>query len=208
MEPLDLPALAARPVVADPFPHLVLPGFLRAEAADAVRADFPAIAHAGLLPPDQLVFGPAFAGLLDALTGPAMARILGEKFGLDLGCCARMVGVRGRARARDGRIHTDTADKLVTVLLYLNQGWEPGGGRLRLLRGPDDLGDYAAEVAPDCGTLVAFRVGERSWHGHHPFEGERRSVMVNWMRSPAAAGRETARHRLSARVKRLLGAAA
>ena len=58
-----------------------------------------------------------------------------------------MITVRGQSDGKDGRIHTDSATKLITVLLYLNPGWEAAAGRLRLLRGADDLDDYAAEVA-------------------------------------------------------------
>ena len=60
-----------------------------------------------------------------------------------------------------------------------------------------------AEIPPDGGTLVAFKRSERSWHGHAPFEGPRRYVMFNWVRSDAALTREIGRHRLSAKLKRL-----
>jgi hypothetical protein len=72
------------------------------------------------------------------------------------------------------------------------------------LRGRNDLEDYFAEVPPLDGTLVAFRRSGNSWHGHRPYEGERRYVMFNWMTRPSAALREVARHRLSAFAKRLL----
>jgi Rps23 Pro-64 3,4-dihydroxylase Tpa1-like proline 4-hydroxylase len=42
---------------------------------------------------------------------------------------------------KDGQIHTDTASKIIAVLVYMNEGWDPEGGRLRLLRGKNDLGD-------------------------------------------------------------------
>ena len=40
-----------------------------------------------------------------------------------------MVTVRGRTDARDGKIHSDSKSKLVTVLLYMNGTWEKPGGR-------------------------------------------------------------------------------
>ena len=49
---------------------------------------------------------------------------------------------------KDGRIHTDSATKIITLLLYMNPGWEMAEGRLRLLRGPADLDDYVREVTP------------------------------------------------------------
>jgi hypothetical protein len=60
-----------------------------------------------------------------------------------------------------------------------------------------------AEVPPEAGTLVAFRRCDNSWHGHKPYAGERRYIMVNWMVRPQAAARELARHRLTARTKSL-----
>ena len=87
------------------------------------------------------------------------------------------------------------------------KSWPHPGGRLRLLRSPDNLEDMAGEVAPLEGTLVAFRRSDSSFHGHHPFEGERIYVMFNWMVSAQAARRETRRHAVSAAFKRLVGAA-
>ena len=103
-----------------------------------------------------------------------------------------MVTVRARARASDGKIHVDSTAKFVTSLLYLNRPWANAGGRLRFLHGPGDIENYIAEVPPDAGTLVAFRRTENSWHGHKPFEGERRYVMFNWMTGRAIAAWEIA----------------
>jgi hypothetical protein len=38
--------------------------------------------------------------------------------------------VRGVTGKRDGHIHTDTKSKFVTLLLYLNSGWQPEGAHL------------------------------------------------------------------------------
>ena len=59
-----------------------------------------------------------------------------------------MYTVRGFVRSRDGEIHTDSKTKLITVLLYMNEGWESDGGRLRILRSGTDLEDSVAEVPP------------------------------------------------------------
>ena len=98
-----------------------------------------------------------------------------------------MITVRGRCAAKDGRIHTDSETKLVTVLIYFNEPWEAKGGRLRLLRSPTDLNDMIGEVPPEAGTMIAFRRSDKSYHGHEPYEGVRRYVMINWMTSDFAA---------------------
>ena len=85
----------------------------------------------------------------------------------------------------------------------MNPVWEQAEGRLRLLRGPSDLEDYVREVAPLAGTMLAFRRSDRSFHGHHPHYGERRSLQLNWVSDTAVVRRELGRHRWSARLKAL-----
>jgi Rps23 Pro-64 3,4-dihydroxylase Tpa1-like proline 4-hydroxylase len=115
-----------------------------------------------------------------------------------------MVTVRGQARAKDGRIHTDTDTKIVTVLLYLNPGWKDDGGRLRLLRSSASLDDYFAEVPPEAGTAVFFRCTDNAWHAHTPYVGQRRAIQLNWVTDESVVRHEERRHRLSARLKKWL----
>ena len=205
---LDFDALRAEPLRRDPFDHVVLPAFVRPEALAAVARDFPAVAAPGSFPAASLAGGPTVTALLSELQGPAVADAFSEKFGVALADRPRLITVRGRCQAKDGEIHTDSATKILTVLIYLNTGWSDGGGRLRLLRSADDIEDYVAEVPPAGGALVAFRRSERSWHGHLPFVGERRSIQLNWLTSAAVLRRERLRHAGSAAVKRLRGAGA
>ena len=177
---------------------------LAEENLNQIQADFPAIAKPGVFPVDALQYGPGFASLLSDMQSPELAEAVGQKLGVDLKGLPMMITVRGQAQSKDGRIHTDTKDKVATCLLYLNNAWDDGGGRLRLLRNGEDLEDYITEIPPNGGAFVAFMVSDHSWHGHKPFVGERRSIMVNWLRSEGAHARQLGRHKLSARVKRLL----
>ena len=102
-----------------------------------------------------------------------------------------------------GYIHTDSQTKIITLLLYMNPVWEHAEGRLRLLRGQHDLEDYEREVVPLAGTMLAFRRSERSFHGHLPYIGPRRSLQLNWVRDEKIVRRELGRHRWSARIKAL-----
>jgi Rps23 Pro-64 3,4-dihydroxylase Tpa1-like proline 4-hydroxylase len=115
-----------------------------------------------------------------------------------------MFTVRSRCWERDGFIHTDSASKLITVLIYMNPNWEGVGGRLRLLRSGTDLDDFVVEVPPEAGTLICFRRSDNSWHGHKPFIGPRRAIQMNWVISHNVVHYETTRHRISAVVKRIL----
>ncbi len=201
---IDLDLLARAPLATDPFPYLLVPGFVPEKARADLAAAYPAIDRPGSFPVADLRFGPAFAEFLAEIEGEAMRRAFAEKFSIDLTGRPTMVTVRGQAQLKDGSIHTDTASKLITVLIYMNEAWEAPGGRLRLLRSRDNLEDMVAEVPPAAGTLLAFRVTANSWHGHKPASGLRRVVQLNWVESERVVRRERLRHGLSARVKRLL----
>ena len=207
---LDYAALNALPVATDPFPHLVVPNFVPPAALARVVADLPPIAGGGSFPPEALRLGPAARELMEAMEGPALRDAIAARFGLDLGDAPTMVTVRGRTREKDGRIHCDSTAKRVTVLLYLNPGtgaWASHQGCLRLLRGPDDIEDYAVEVPPVNGTLLIFPNGPTTWHGHKQFVGRRYAVQLNYMTTDEKARSELRRHRMSAFVKRLTRAA-
>ena len=210
MTALDIAALRRTPVASAPFPHVVVPGFVPPDSLRAVLAALPPIGKRGSFPPDSLRLGPAAAALVAGLEGPEFRRAIEALFDLDLSDAPTMLTVRGWTSERDGRIHTDSTAKRVTVLLYLN---EPAGqfaasdGCLRLLRGPDDLDAFDVEVPPVNGTLLAFPNGPATWHGHKRFVGQRFSMQLNYMTDDDRARSELRRHRMSAWVKRLLPAA-
>jgi SM-20-related protein len=200
---LDLEALRRTPAAADPFPYVVVPGFVPEAARADLAADFPTVEQPGSFPVETLRFGPAFATFLRELEGDEFRAAIAAKLAIDLEGRPTMVTVRGQARPSDGGIHADSKTKLVTVLIYMNEAWETKGGRLRLLRSPDNLDDMVAEVPPDAGTLLAFRVTPHSWHGHAPASGPRRALQLNWVRDETVVRRERRRHGISATVKRL-----
>jgi SM-20-related protein len=202
---VDFAALRAAEAVQEPFPYLIVPRFVRGNAQSGIEEDFPQILHRGSFPLASLRYGSRFAALIEALTGAEMTQIVEQKFAIDLAARPTTATVRGMSDLADGHIHIDSKSKLITLLLYTNREWECCEGRLRLLRKPDDLQDYVAEIPPEPGTLVIFRNTPNAWHGFEPFVGQRRVIQVNWVTDDAVARRETARHRLSAVVKRLLG---
>ncbi|MBV8132839.1 MAG: 2OG-Fe(II) oxygenase [Alphaproteobacteria bacterium] len=203
MSVLDLDRLRAAPLNHDPFDFVVVEEFLRRDALAALLADFPQIRGIGSYPIESLEYGSVFARLVAALTGAELRQAIEEKFGIDLSDRPTLLTVRGRSDGNDGHIHTDAKSKIITLLLYMNPVWEHAEGRLRLLRGPGDLEDYATEVAPLAGTMLAFRRSDRSFHGHRAHVGERRSLQLNWVTDRSVVRRELGRHRWSARLKAL-----
>lgn len=200
---LNLEAVGRADVITDPFPFLAASGVVPLEDLQTIANTFPPIDQPGIFPLSELTYGTAFAHLIDDLTGPELTGLLEQKFDMQLSDKPLMITVRGRCQAKDGRIHTDSTDKLLTCLLYLNDtAWSGDGGRLRLLRDGRDLDSTIAEVPPDFGNFVAFKRTDNSWHGHARFVGPRRYVMINWLRSDMALARNVGRHRLSAWFKR------
>jgi hypothetical protein len=200
---LDLDRLRDAPLQRDPFDFVIVENFLRPDCVPGLVAGFPRVKRRGSFPLATVACDAEFAGLAAALEGDALRREIERKFAIDLSGRPTMITVRGHSDGKDGRIHTDSATKLITLLLYLNPVWHETGGRLRLLRREDDLRDCAAEVAPLAGTMVAFRRSGASFHGHYPHRGERRVVQLNWVTEASVVRRELARHRWSARLKAL-----
>lgn len=200
-----LDAFRATPLIREPFDYLMLPNFLPPDICDAVNRDYPKIAESGSYPVAQLAFGPAFRRLLDEMASDEFRAAFAEKFSADLAGRPHTITVRGKCSPRDGRIHTDTKSKILTLLIYMNPAWEHSGGRLRLLKSGDNLDDMIMEVPPAAGTLLAFKRAENSWHGHQPFEGERRVIQFNWVTSEGDRRLSMLRHNVSAAVKKIFG---
>jgi SM-20-related protein len=204
MDMIDLAAFRCARLCQDPFQYLILPGFIKPNARAAINADYPTIDHPGSYPIQELVYGPAFRSFIGSLQGTEMRAAIEEKFDINLKNRPTMITVRGRCGTKDGNIHTDAVNKLITVLIYMNPKWEDVGGRLRLLRSAGNIEDVLVEVPPVEGTLVAFRRSPVSFHGHKPFIGPRRVIQLNWMTSGLSKTREIARHRMSAWMKRVV----
>ena len=184
---ININALRAAQLQTDPFDFLVVPDFLSADTLARVNADYPAIDTAANHALENLTYGAAFEALMDELRSPALAALLGEKFDMELASLPTTVTVRKFCERTDGNVHTDHKSKVITVLVYFNEKWDHEDGQLRLLRSGDDIENYAAQVPPLGGTLLAFRRTNHSWHGHTRFVGERRMVQVNYLdQSPLA----------------------
>lgn len=203
MHYVDVDALRATPLATDPFEHVIVSRFVKQDRIAAINASFPSISRGGAFPLETVDPSTPLRQLINELDGADFEAAVAEKFGVTLAGRPKLYSLRGYVRSEDGKIHTDSRDKIITVLLYLNERWDHPAGRLRLLRDGTDLENYAVEVPPDQGTLLVFKRGERSWHGHHPYEGPRRALQMNWMTSEGARGLHAIRHKLSAALKNL-----
>jgi hypothetical protein len=202
-EVLNPDALRKAPLVQAPYPYIIVDNLIRPEVLAEVVGSFPHVPKRGSFPPEAVSYSGRFARLIDEMHGTELRDLVGERLGMDLKDRPPMLTIRGRTGPKDGQIHTDSKSKLVTVLLYLNRGWSAPQGRLRLLYNDHDLTRYAAEIAPDAGRCLIFKVTPNCWHGHEPYDGERRTIQLNYVTSEAVREREHKRHRFSAFLKGL-----
>jgi SM-20-related protein len=201
---LDIERLKSTPRETVPYDYVVVRNFVKPEKLQDVLKDYPDVPGPGSHPPSVLDIRGQFKALMEELDQEPFRKAIEEKFGIDLTGKPTMYTVRGFTRATDGKIHTDSETKIITVLLYMNDSWDSDGGRLRVLNNGTDLNDYAAEIPPDGGTLLVFRRSDTSWHGHEPFAGKRRAVQMNWVTSQAVVDHEQGRHARSSRLKKLI----
>ncbi|NHC03939.1 2OG-Fe(II) oxygenase [Acinetobacter sp. 187] len=202
---LKLDALKNAPVSETPYPYFVVENAILDSEVKAVIQDFPQIKQGGSYNLDDVEIKPNFDRLLKSIDTPEFRRILTDKFGIDVMEHPMMITLRGYSRQKDGRIHTDSKSKLLTILIYLNESWEAETGRLRILNNATDMNDYVAEINSGPGDLVAFKVTDNGWHGYIPYEGQRQSIQINFLTSDKANAKHKFVHGLSAKFKKLFG---
>ena len=178
---VDLAAFDRARLMAEPYPTVTVPGFVLPDALRSINRDYPSIEGPTSRDVHQIAAGPAFRDLVGYLESDDFCQRVSDKFKMDLAANSRMTTVRKYAEWSDGQIHTESKTKVVTVLIYFNEYWAAPGGRLRVLRSPTDMEDYAAEIVPTNGTLFAFRRCDWSWHGFPPCSGERRSLQMHYV---------------------------
>ncbi|HEX7324999.1 MAG TPA: 2OG-Fe(II) oxygenase [Rhodanobacteraceae bacterium] len=192
----------------EPFPYMIAHGQLPDELQGNLERDFPKYTEAGFFPYDEKDCGESIRKLVAAVTAPDFASAVGSKLGIDnLGQYPTLVSLCRSMNRRHGTIHTDSKSKVATVLIYLNSSWhDTSDGCLRLLSKIDDIdATIAPEVKPLYGEFVIFKRAENSFHGHLPYEGERRVIQVAWLTSEKEKLRKTQRGTASRFFKKIAG---
>lgn len=193
---IDVDKVKQAKLNASPYPYIITSDFIRPEWKERLSRAYPEIRVGGSLPLSSVSCSEEFTRFIAEMNGDAFRQAIAEKFSVSLDGKPTMFTVRGKCRLKDGKTHTDSESKIITVLLYMNQPWQNDGGRLRVLRSRD-INDIAAEVPPDIGTLLVFERSDHSWHGHLPFEGDRRVIQMNWVTEQKYVDAEQRRHRWS-----------
>ncbi|WP_346839611.1 2OG-Fe(II) oxygenase [Microbulbifer sp. SAOS-129_SWC] len=193
-------------VRSEPFNFMVAKDMLPRDIMPSLLDDFPQLKGAGYLPYEREECGDAVNALIERLVEPEFADAIGNNLGIDrISQYPTYVSISRTLKKRHGRIHTDGKSKIATALLYLNGDWaQTSEGCLRFLNKIDDFEDTVVpEIQPVYGTLVAFKRAENSFHGHLPFEGERRVIQIAWLVSAEDKLRKSKRGRLAHKLKQL-----
>ncbi|THD65287.1 MAG: 2OG-Fe(II) oxygenase [Phenylobacterium sp.] len=204
MPGLDWNAIEAARLVRDPFDHVAIAQVLDPQCAAAIPGEFPVIRSPGSYSLADAPPGPFLNTLIDDLLSDRFRAHMARLFEVDLQDRPASVTLRGQCSGRDGRIHIDSKSKVLSLLIYLNDGWTGGQGQLRLLADRHGFDDATVEIPASLGSMVAFRRGDQSWHGHSPFVGQRRALQFNYLQSQRASVVGLLRHRLSAFGKQLV----
>jgi hypothetical protein len=205
------PARLDRPdtlVQREPFSFLIAHGQLPEPSRFELDRDFPRYSGAGFFPYEAKECGESINALVQAITAPGFASAVGAKLGIDdLGRYPTLVTICRHLNKRHGTIHTDSKSKVATALLYLNPSWhDTSEGCLRFLAKIDDIdATVAPEVKPLYGEFVIFKRADNSFHGHLPYEGERRVIQVAWLTSEEEKLRKTQRGTATRFFKKIAG---
>lgn len=202
---LQINALEQTELESTPFDHVVVKDFIGNDAVSEINRDYPKITDPKNFRIEELSFGPGFKQFLTELQSDEVREAVGRKFGVDLTGKPTQITVRCRCEPTDGKIHTDSRTKIISALVYFNEEWPHEGGQLRLLRSRSDVEDYAVEVPPKAGTLLAFRRCDHSFHGHKTFDGERRMVQIAWVEPKRVGNYKDKRRKILWRIKRFFG---
>ena len=202
---LDSPGTLIR---HDPFAFVIAHGVLPDDACSDLARDFPRYTGAGFFPYHEAECGASIRALVDALTQAAFSDAAGARLDIErLSQYPVLVTLCRHIIRRHGTIHTDSASKVATALVYLNESWpDSSDGCLRFLGKVDDIDAMVApEVKPLYGEFVIFKRADNSFHGHLPCAGERRVIQVAWLTSEAEKLRKTRRGLASRFFKKVAG---
>lgn len=199
---LNLSAIDLSELKSTPFPYFGLNNSLDNSHFPDLLKDFPSLKKGGSFSVEDVEIKGSIRKLIDEIEGDAFRALMGKKFDLDLTGKPIITTLRGYSRQKDGQVHTDSKTKLITILIYLNDGWEHKTGRLRMLNS-NQLEDYTEEFSSDIGQMIAFKVTENCWHGYHPYDGQRQSLQINYLAEERFTRQHQYRHKVSAFFKRL-----
>jgi Rps23 Pro-64 3,4-dihydroxylase Tpa1-like proline 4-hydroxylase len=180
----DVAALAPQFAAGDPFPHVVIDGFLEESFADELLSEFPPIGAMGRTKDymfgdkreeaDFAKAGPACKAYYDFLLSDEFAGIIGTITGRKLFVDPAFHG-GGFHQGGDGsfldthvdfNVHPKHADwlRVLNLLLYMNKDWADESQGALLIR--TDPKDEPKSVAPLFNRAVFMLTSDNTFHGY------------------------------------------
>ena len=199
----DYTAIEGASVNQQPFPFFGVDNALNISCHREILANFPNISSGGSYSLSDITISDTLGELITEIKSDRFRALISKKLDIDLTNKPVLITARGNSRLRDGRSHTDSKTKLITVLLYFNDGWDHKTGRLRILNS-NNVNDCDTEFSAAIGQMIAFKVTDNCWHGYQPFEGQRQSLQINFLTDAKYSRQHIVRHRVSAFFKKLL----
>src|SRR3977135_1403797 len=81
---LNPDALRKAPLVAEPFPYMIVDNLIRPEVLSGVVAPFPHVPKRGSFPPEAVSYSGRFATLMDEMHSPELRDLVGDTLGMGL----------------------------------------------------------------------------------------------------------------------------
>lgn len=215
LNPLDVESLRAQFADARPFPHFAVDGLLREDFAREIAAAYPPYAEAVRLGKSfqrvnetrkvqiteasrfpepvqrlhRLLEHPDFLAILERITG--IPRLLADPALTGGGMHVMGPGARLDVHVDFNRLKGRELFRRLNILLFFNEGWQPGWG------GQTELWDRDVRVRgqsydPGFNRCVVFATSEISFHGVAPVASppgrDRRSFAAYYYTREAPAG--------------------
>ena len=199
---INIDLINTTPLKMQPFPYFTIEQSMLDKELMGLVQNFPIINSGGGFNKEDLELSEHYHSLHDSLDSDFFRQALSKKFKVNVITSPIMLTYRGFSRTKDGRVHTDSKTKLLTILIYFNDGWAAESGKLRILNS-NDMSDIAEEINPTAGSMVAFKVTDNCWHGYPSFEGTRNAIQVNFLANEAASKKHKFFHKISAKLKSL-----
>jgi Rps23 Pro-64 3,4-dihydroxylase Tpa1-like proline 4-hydroxylase len=195
-------------IYQQPFSFVLASNILSPANESELDRDYPKYKEAGFLPYNPEECGSSINAFVEELTSEEFSNYVGLMLGIDnLHQYPTLITLCHMFNKRFGTIHTDSKSKVATALIYMNHDWpDTSDGCLRFLNKIDDIEDVVVpEMRPTYGNFTIFKRSENSFHGHLPYEGERRVIQIAWLTSEEEKMRKNKRGKFSRIVKKVFG---
>lgn len=208
----DVEGLLQRFVTAQPFEHVVIPGFFKEDVARAIVEEFPDPDYQWhkydnpierKYARDDIMNLPAIKHVFETLQGEPAVDLMRQVTDIpDLTTDPYLHGAGLHAYPRGGKldmhldysIHPHTGmERRVNLIVYLNEQWQSDeyGGQLCITNDLNADPRGWAQISPDWNTAIIFQTTDKSYHGiPKPItcpQGEYRKSLAIYYVSPPRA---------------------